>query len=70
MDTNNSNSFYEDYENKLSLLIYEKSNGEIPKHICSNLAKNATSRMKYDMAQGVTKDISEYAGASIWAYFQ
>ncbi len=70
MDSNDENNFYENYEKDLTLLIYEKSNGEIPKHICSNLAKNAASRMKYDMAQGVTKDISEYAGASIWAYFQ
>lgn len=70
MDTNNSSNFYEDFENKLALLIYEKSNGEIPKNVCSNLAKNATSRMKYDISQGVTKDISEYAVASVWAYFQ
>ncbi len=70
MDTNNSNSFYEDYENKLALLIYEKSNGEISEKVCSNLAKNAISRMKYDICQGVFKDIGEYADAYVWAYFQ
>ncbi len=70
MDTNNSNNFYGDYENKLALLILKKSNGEIPEEICSNLAKNAISRMKYDVSQGVTKDIEEYADAYVWAYFQ
>lgn len=70
METNNSSIFYEDYENKLALLIYEKSNGEIPENVCSNLAKNAISRMKYDASQGVSKDIKEYANAYVWAYFQ
>lgn len=59
-----------DCQEHLATLIYEKSNKEIPKEICSNLAKNAISRMKYDASQGVTKDIAEYADAYVWAYFQ
>ena len=70
MDTNNSNSFYEDYKNKLTLLIYEKSSGEIPEGMCYKLAKSAINRVKYDISQGIFKDIEEYADAYVWAYFQ
>lgn len=67
---NNNNTFYQDYEDKLALLIYEKSNGEIPKKVCYTLAKNAIKRRKYDISQGINKDLSEYANAYVWAYFQ
>lgn len=54
----------------MTLLIFEKSNGEISKKICSSLAKNAISKMNYDIAKGVTNDIYEYVDAYVWAYFQ
>lgn len=66
----NNIDFYKDYQEHLATLIYENSNGEISKEICANLAKNAVSRMKHDILQGIHKDIKEYADACVWAYFQ
>lgn len=74
MDFDDTN-FYKDYQERLTTLIYEKSNKEIPKEICSNFAINSINMIKYKVSCGYYKDISdidisEYVDACIWAYYQ
>lgn len=64
--------YYDNYQENLSILIFEKSNREIPKQECDKLAKNATNRKRYldSKNKGNLITMDDYAGAEVWAYFQ
>lgn len=67
---NNTDDFYQDYEERLARLISQESNGKIPDAMCKRLAHNGAKRKMYDDANGNQKLMMQYADALIWAYYQ
>lgn len=70
IQSQNTQESYNDYKKRLSEVIFERSEGKIPKDACNDLARMGINRKEYDDSRDVQRSIEDRADDLILAYSQ